>query len=257
MGLADEIGKAAEILASSHHAVALTGAGISTPSGIPDFRSSGVGLWNRIDPMAIASVRVFQSNPQAFYEWIRPLAKRMMEAQPNAAHIAIATMEKAGVIKTVITHNIDELHHKAGSRHVLELHGSARTATCTGCGRIVPSAQRWKDFVDTGEAPRCSACHALLKPDVVLFGELLPVNTLRHAEGEAKRCDAMLVAGSSLEVYPAAALPGSARRHGARLILVNLQPTGMDPDATVVIHEDVAVVLPQIAAEVKELRGIV
>jgi len=256
MSLEDQIQKAAEILAVSRHAVALTGAGHSTPSGIPDFRSPGSGLWTKVDPMAVASIYGFQRNPQAFYDWIRPLAKQMMEAQPNAAHIALATLEQAGVIKAVLTQNIDELHHKAGSKRVLELHGSVRQATCTSCGRRVPSAELWPAFVASGEVPRCPACSGLLKPDIVLFGELLPMDVLLEAQHEAERCDVMLVAGCSLEVYPVADLPTLAVQHGAKLILVNYEPTQMDARATVVMHEDVAVVLPQIAAGVKALRGI-
>ena len=256
MPLESEIRKTAEILASSQHAVVLTGAGHSTPSGIPDFRSPESGLWTKADPMVVASIDGFRRDPQAFYDWIRPLAKQMMEAQPNAAHIALADLEEAGVIRCVITQNIDELHHKAGSRSVLELHGSMRQATCAHCRKKVPSTELWPAFVASGVLPRCPACDGVLKPDVVLFGELLPMTTLLRAQGEAERCDVMLVAGSSLEVYPAAELPMRATRHGAELIMVNYGPTEMDAHAAVVIHEDVAVVLPQVAARVKELRGI-
>jgi len=256
MPFEDEIQKAAEILAASKHAVALTGAGHSTPSGIPDFRSPESGLWTKADPMVVASIYGFQRNPQAFYDWIRPLAKQMMEAQPNAAHIALAALEQAGVIKTVITQNIDELHHRAGSKHVLELHGSVRQATCMSCGHRISTADLWPEFVTSGKMPRCPTCNGVLKPDVVLFGELLPMDVLMEAQQEAELCDVMLVAGSSLEVYPAADLPMQAIQHGAKLILVNYQPTVIDAHAVVVIHEDVAIALPQITARVKMLRGI-
>lgn len=257
MPFEDEIQQAAEILAASRHAIALTGAGHSTPSGIPDFRSPESGLWERYDPMVVASIYGFRMNPQAFYDWIRPLAKQMMEAQPNAAHVAMAELEQAGVIKTVCTQNIDELHYKAGSKHVLELHGSVRQATCIRCGHNVSTTDLWPAFVASGQVPRCPLCQAgILKPDVVLFGELLPMDVLLEAQREAERCDVMLVAGSSLEVYPAAELPTRAVQHGAKLILVNYQPTEMDPYAAVVIHADVAVVLPQIANKVKTLRGM-
>jgi len=256
MPFKDEIQRAAEILAASQHAVALTGAGHSTPSGIPDFRGPGSGLWEQADPMEVASIYGFRRNPQAFYDWIRPLARQMMEAQPNPAHAALAALERAGVIKAIITQNIDELHHKAGSQRVLELHGSVRTATCTRCRKKVPSAELWPAFVASGELPRCPACSGLLKPDVVLFGELLPMGVLLEAQSQAERCDVMLVAGSSLEVYPAAELPTRAAEHGAELILVNYQPTQIDGRATVIIHDDVAVILPQIAAKVETLRGI-
>ena len=255
MPVETETEKAAEILAASEHAVVLTGAGHSTPSGIPDFRSPESGLWTKADSMVVASIDGFRRNPQAFYDWIRPLARQMMEAQPNAAHIALADLEEAGLIKCIITQNIDALHHKAGSRNVLELHGSVRQATCTHCRKKVPSTEIWPAFVVGGALSRCPTCDGVLKPDVVLFGELLPVATLLSAQAEAERCDVMLVAGSSLEVYPAAELPMRATRHGAELILVNFEPTEMDAHAAVVIREDVAVVLPQVAARVKELRG--
>ncbi len=251
-----EIERAAQILASSKHAVALTGAGHSTPSGIPDFRSAGTGLWEKVDPMEVASLYTFQRDPQAFFDWIRPLAKQLMEAQPNPGHFALADLERGGVLEAVITQNIDELHHKAGSQFVLELHGSVRTATCTRCRHKTPSAEMWPAFVASGEMPRCRTCGGLLKPDVVLFGEMLPVGALLEAQSQADRCDVMLVAGSSLEVYPAAHLPRRARRHGADVILVNYQPTEMDAEAAVVIQDDLAVYLPKIAARVWELRGM-
>lgn len=256
MSVDERIEKAAQILAASRHAVALTGAGHSTPSGIPDFRSPQSGLWEQADPMVVASIYGFRRDPQAFYDWIRPLARLMMEAQPNPGHHALATLEDLGVIRAVITQNIDELHHKAGSRRVLELHGSVRQATCTRCGRQVPSAEMWPAFVASGELPHCATCSGLLKPDVVLFGEMLPTGVLFEAQREADTCDAMVVAGSSLEVYPAAELPERAVRHGAQIILVNYEPTYMDDRAVVVIHDNVAVILPQIAARVQAMKGV-
>lgn len=248
-----EIERAAHVLAHSRHAVAFTGAGHSTPSGIPDFRSPGSGLWEQSDPMAVASLYAFQHDPHAFFDWIRPLAAQMMEAQPNPGHRALAELEDLGVLKGVITQNIDELHHKAGSRSVLELHGSVRTATCTRCQQKWPSEDILPAWVASGGLPRCRTCSGLVKPDVVLFGEMLPLGVLLEAQSLAERCDVMLVAGSSLEVYPAAGLPVRARRCGARLIIVNLEPTALDSEADVLIHGDVAVILPQIAGRVGEL----
>ncbi|MBC7260964.1 MAG: NAD-dependent deacylase [Chloroflexi bacterium] len=254
MAFEQEIQQAAEILAASHHAVALTGAGHSTPSGIPDFRSPGSGLWEQVDPMEVASIYGFQRNPQAFFEWIRPLAKQIMEAQPNRAHFALAELEQMGVLQAVITQNIDELHQRAGSKRVLELHGSVRTATCTRCRKQVLTKEMWPAFVASGAVPHCPSCGGLLKPDVVLFGELLPLDVIYEAQQEAEHCDVMLVAGSSLEVYPAAELPSRAVEHGARLIVVNYTPTYMDGHAAVVIHDDVATILPEIAMKVRQLR---
>jgi NAD-dependent deacetylase len=255
MATEEDIKHAAEMLAASQHAVVLTGAGHSTPSGIPDFRSPDSGLWEQVDPMEVASIYGFQRNPKAFYDWIRPLAKQMMEAQPNPAHYALAELEEMGVLKAVITQNIDDLHHRAGSKRVLELHGSVRSATCTQCREHLPTGEMWPAFVASAQLPHCPYCGGLLKPDVVLFGELLPVSVLEQAQREAERCDVLLVAGSSLEVCPAADLPLRAVQAGAQAIIVNYEPTYMDARAAVVIHEDVAVILPQIAAQVKRLIG--
>ena len=246
MNSVDAIQKAAEILRASKHAVALTGAGHSTPSGIPDFRSPESGLWEKHDPMAVASIWAFRANPEAFYDWIRSLARQMAAAKPNPAHYALARLEKRGILKAVITQNIDDLHAKAGSKRVLELHGHMRTASCIACGRTVKAEPLIKKFLDAGRMPLCS-CGGVMKPDVILFGEMLPPAVFMEAEAEARRCDVMLVAGSSLEVAPAADLPFVAHGNGAKLILVNLQPTPADSLAEVVIRDDVAVALPQIA----------
>lgn len=246
MGATDAIARAAEILRASRHAVVLTGAGHSTPSGIPDFRSPRSGMWQKYDPMVVASIQSFRARPEVFYDWIRPLAAQTALARPNPAHYALARLESLGILKAVITQNIDDLHAKAGSQRVLELHGSLRTASCIGCGRTVKGAPLIKKFMDDGQVPVCS-CGGVMKPDVVLFGEMLPMAVLMEAEAEARRCDAMLVAGSSLEVYPAASLPFTAQERGAKLIIVNLQPTPADSLADVVIHDDVAIALPQIA----------
>ena len=250
-----EVERAAQILADSKHAVALTGAGHSTPSGIPDFRSPGAGLWEHSDPMVVASIWGFQRDPRAFYDWIRPLIKTMAEAKPNPAHHALAEMERLGVLQAVITQNIDQLHYQAGSQRVLELHGSVRFATCTACRRQYPSDELLERLLSSEEVPTCPSCGGVLKPDVVLFGELLPIGVLFEAQAEAQRCDVMLVVGSSLEVHPAAELPSQAKDHGAELIIINYQPTHMDGQAAVVIHDDLAVIMPQIANDVKRLRG--
>lgn len=246
MASAESIQKAADLLRAAKHAVALTGAGHSTASGIPDFRSPESGLWEKYDPMVVASIQSFLANPRLFYDWIRPLARQTAEAKPNPAHYALARLEAQGILKAVITQNIDDLHTQAGSRRVLELHGNLRTATCVRCGKKVASEPIVRRFLEEDWLPTCE-CGGAIKPDVVLFGEMLPVDVFMAADAEARACDVMLVAGSSLEVYPAADLPFVARQHGARLIIVNLQPTPADGVAEVVIHDNVAVVLPRIA----------
>ena len=244
-----EIERAAALIANSKHIVALTGAGISTPSGIPDFRSPGSGLWEKVNPLLIASSFSFRVQPQVFYEWARPLARKLLEAEPNPAHRALAKLEEMGLLKAVITQNIDDLHQKAGSKRVFELHGNMRQTTCLKCRKVVPIQDMIEQFLEKGEMPYCS-CGGLLRPNVVLLGEQLPRWVLLEAWGEAERCDLMLVVGSSLEIAPASEIPFVALRCGAKVIVVNYQPTPLDSQADVVIYEDVAKSLPQIIEQV-------
>jgi len=243
----EAIQKAAELLVESHSAVALTGAGISTPSGIPDFRSPGKGMWEFVDPVEVASIWSYREQPRRFYDWIRPLIKTLRDAQPNPAHKALARLEKAGILKWIITQNIDSLHQKAGSSHVLEVHGHTRSATCLECGHQMSTEGLWERIMDGELPPPCPRCGGLIKPDVVLFGELLPPDALVQAQEVALVADVMLVAGSSLEVMPAADLPLLTRRSGGRIIIVNLGGTTVDHLAEVVIRGDVATVLPRLA----------
>ena len=238
---------AAHLLAAQR-TVALTGAGISTPSGIPDFRSPGDGLWRQVNPEAVASLVGFRRNPRAFSAWLRPLVQRIVSAEPNAAHCALAALERAGLLRAIITQNIDGLHQKAGSQRVLELHGHLREASCLRCGYQTPTAGLIEAFLSSGRPPGCPHCGGALKPAVVLFGEMLPVDVLHEAEEEVAACDLMLVAGSSLSVAPASLLPQWAVDHGSQLIIINRTPTDLDPLAEVVLRDDVAEVLPAVAA---------
>ena len=242
----ENIQAVADLLRSASYAVALTGAGISTPSGIPDFRSDNSGLWSSANPTEVASLHAFKTHPQAFYDWIRPLARTILNAKPNVAHLALSRLEQHGLLKAVITQNIDMLHTRAGSRHVIEMHGSLRETTCINCFRVYDSMPFIEPFLDTGEIPRCPECGGVLKPNVILFGEQLPAQELMAAQQAAARCDVMLVAGSSLEVAPACDLPIKAQQHGAVVVLINLEKTPVDFAAQIVIHDDVAAALPQI-----------
>lgn len=241
---------AAELLRKARHTVILTGAGISTPSGIPDFRSEGTGLWSRDEPLEAASLTTFRTNPAQFFKWFRPLASQIFNAQPNPAHIAIAELEHHERLKAVITQNIDMLHHKAGSRHIIEMHGTLRTLSCTQCYRQVSYENHLPQFVEHGIIPRCPACDAILKPDVILFGEQLPQKAWFDAQREARQCDLMIVAGSSLEVLPVAGLPMQAIDRGAHLIIINNNPTYLNVRADVVLRENVATILPAITEQV-------
>lgn len=238
------VGRAREILKNSQHAVAFTGAGISTPSGIPDFRSKNTGMWERYNPMETASLTTFRNNPQRFWDWKRPLMLGIWAAQPNPAHIALARLEQAGILKAVITQNIDGLHQRAGSRAVYEVHGTIETMHCPRCRRRWPSLDFKPVLEQEGAMPRCPDDQTILKPDVVLFEEALPQKTWQESEAHCDRADAMLVVGSSLEVYPAGYLPGLAAGHGARVIVANLSPTYIDSDAAVLLPYDVSLALP-------------
>jgi NAD-dependent deacetylase len=253
--LSEQIRRAAALWRQCKQVVALTGAGMSTGSGIPDFRSPQAGIWNGDDPRVVASQQTFRYAPEIFFAWVRPLASQIRRAEPNAAHRALATLEAQGRLHTVITQNIDELHRRAGSRHVLEIHGSLHTATCVRCLRVWPGAELVDRFVADGRMPFCPTCGGLVKPDVTLMGEQLPAPVMREAQLAARACDFMLVAGSSLEVMPAAGLPVEAMNHGAAVVVVNQGPTYLDERADVVIRADVAQVLPALAAALGEAVG--
>jgi NAD-dependent deacetylase len=246
-----EIEQAARLLTQAKYAIALTGAGISTPSGIPDFRSFGSGLWEQVDPFEVATIHAFRQRPQAFYDWVRPLVKVVMDAEPNAAHLALAELGEQGIIKQVITQNIDGLHQRARSEAVIEVHGHLRQATCIRCYTSVPAEPLICDFVETRALPRCTACNGVMKPDVILFGEQLPAHALIAAQQAARKSDVMIVAGSSLEVAPAGDLPLLAKQRGSKLIFVNLGPTHLDDSADVIIRADVVDALPRIVHSVR------
>ncbi len=241
---------AANLFKQAIHTIVLTGAGISTPSGIPDFRSEGTGLWSRDEPLEVASLETFRTAPSQFFSWFRPLASQIYHARPNPAHLALAELERMGRVFAVITQNIDALHQKAGSRQVVEMHGSIRRLTCTNCYHQVESEPYLKPYVENGIIPCCPLCGCVLKPDVILFGEQLPAQAWFAAQKEARRCDLMVVAGSSLEVMPVAGLPMQALDRGAHLIIINNTETYLNVRADVAILEDVASVLPAIAEQI-------
>ncbi|HEX2698011.1 MAG TPA: NAD-dependent deacylase [Anaerolineales bacterium] len=241
---------AAELFRKAERALVLTGAGLSTPSGIPDFRSEGTGLWSRDEPLEVASLNTFRTDPEKFYAWFRPLASRIFDAKPNEAHLALAALEDTGHIHSIATQNIDLLHQKAGSKKVIELHGTLATLSCTQCFQQVEALPYLRPFVEEGQIPHCPNCGAVLKPDVILFGEQLPQKAWFEAQHDARTCDLMVVAGSSLEVLPVAGLPMQALDRGAHLIIVNNSPTYLDVRADSVLQGDVAEIIPSIAEQV-------
>ena len=227
----------AELIGEAQSIVALTGAGISVPSGIPDFRSPGKGLWTKVDPMKVAHIDAFRRDPVRFWEYYRPRFQTLGDKEPNGAHEALAELERRGLLDGVITQNIDRLHRAAGSERVVEVHGTIETSSCTCC----EASYRLEDvdglFVD-GVA-ECRMCCGLVKPDVVLFGEMLPVDAMEEAQALAEGADLMLCVGSSLEVYPVAGLPQVTLQSGGRIAIVTQSSTPYDREAEVRLGGDV------------------
>ena len=252
--LSEKIQAAAALIKQSSYVIAFSGAGISTESGIPDFRSEKSGLWSQVDPMEVASIYGFKRNPQAFYDWVRPLAETTLTAQPNAAHYAVARLEELGYLKSVITQNIDMLHSRAGNTVVYELHGHMREGTCIGCYKKYDGEFVLDEVLTHHGVPYCPACGAPIKPDVILFGEQLPYQAFNAAERELRKADLMIVIGSSLEVAPAGDMPIIARRHGAKLIIINLDPTPIDSMANIVLHTRAAETMSAIMQQLETLK---
>ena len=220
--------------------VALTGAGISVPSGIPDFRSPGTGLWANVNPMEVAHIDAWRADPERFWRFYGHRFGVLEGKQPNAAHHALVALERRGHLRAVVTQNIDRLHAKAGTRELVEVHGSIETSSCLACGARHPLAEvrvRLED--DERGIPRCD-CGRPLKPDVVLFGEWLSEATLDRAFALAAEADLLLCVGSSLEVHPIAALPGMTHAAGGDVAVVTQGPTPWDDRAAVRLEGDVA-----------------
>ena len=226
--------------------VVLTGAGVSTESGIPDFRSPS-GLWATFDPLEYGSIEAFRADPLKVWSFYKPRVAMLTEAEPNAAHLALAELERRGFVEAVVTQNIDLLHGRAGSKEVVEVHGSIRTATCPGCGERYPLEQVL-ELLDDADAPACPACGAILKPDVVFFGELLPPEAIERAYELSRRTRLLLVVGSALEVYPIAGLPEETLAAGGALAIVNHGRTPYDGRAVLRVGGSAGEILPAVAA---------
>jgi len=233
------------LLREAGSCVVLTGAGISTASGIPDFRSP-TGIWAHYDPMEYATIGAFRRDPVKVWDFYARRLEVLKEAQPNPAHHALAELEQTGVVKAVVTQNIDRLHELAGTRELVEVHGSIRTSSCPGCGEVVGFDEVVK-LLGNAPAPACPRCGRILKPDVVMFGEQLPAAAIDRAFELAERTPLLLVVGSSLEVYPVAGLPQATLDAGGRLAIVNQGSTPYDGEAELVLDQDAAAVLPAVA----------
>ena len=220
----------ARLIVEAQPCVVLTGAGVSTESGIPDFRSAS-GIWAQYDPMEYATIDAFRRDPEKVWDFYSKRLSVLATARPNAAHVALAELERRGLVEAVITQNVDRLHDAAGSRRVIAVHGSIRTSSCLACGH----RENFERVVELLPVPLCERCGEVLKPDVVMFGELLPAGAMEEAVELVSGAGLLLVVGSSLEVYPVAGLPEDALQTGARLAIVNRGPTPFDGRADVVI----------------------
>jgi len=249
--LADRV---ADLIVNAERVVVFTGAGVSTESGIPDFRSPG-GIWDRFDPDDF-TYQKFISDPEARRKQWQLLGEGFLttEAKPNPAHYAIAELDKLGKLDCVITQNVDNLHQKAGvpDDKVYELHGNLQWAVCLSCGRRYPFEQVKARLGEGEEIPDCEECHGILKPDAVFFGEPLPEEVLKGATIHSYNCDLFIVIGSTLVVYPAAYMPSYAVSSKARLVIINLSPTPMDGAADVVIRAKAGETMSKITERVRE-----
>ena len=231
----DRVGLFLELLENAENAVAFTGAGVSTESGIPDYRSPGTGLWEKMD-QSVVSLSGFMKNPQNYYSYATETWPARAAARPNVAHLALARMEKEGRLAGVVTQNVDGLHLAAGSRNVCELHGCARRVACLGCRAVYPMEETMKRVEEGENPPLCEGCGGILKPDAVFFGEALPEEPWERAVDLVGDCGLLLVLGSSLLVAPASGLPRLALSSGAALVIINLADTPFDEEADMVVR---------------------
>jgi NAD-dependent deacetylase len=246
-----ELAALAELVRAADSVVALTGAGISVPSGIPDFRSPGTGLWEKVDPMEVAHIDAFRRDPERFWRYYGERFATLAEKRPNGAHSALARMEERGLLAGVITQNVDRLHSKAGTSELIELHGSVASCSCPSCRATISLDQaRARLGEDPQGVPRCDDCGAPMKPDVVLFGELLPAPALARAGELCEGADVLLCIGSSLKVHPAAGLPLLTCEAGGRVAIITRGPTPLDEWASVRLGGDVEDELQALAAAV-------
>jgi NAD-dependent deacetylase len=243
-----EVTRLAELLRDARSVVALTGAGISVPSGIPDFRSPGTGLWENVDPMEVAHIDAWRRDPERFWRFYGNRFDTLSDKQPNAAHAVLAELEARGILDAVVTQNIDMLHRKAGTRRLIEVHGTIESSVCLRCGARYPLADvRERLAEDPAGIPRCDCC-APLKPGVVLFGEMLPLGAMEEATQLAAHADVLLCVGSSLEVWPVAGLAEVTDRAGGAVAIVTQGPTPFDDVAAVKLTGDVVAELEAVLA---------
>jgi len=251
----ESIRKASELLFNSKYAIVLTGAGISTESGIPDFRGDS-GIWKKYKPEIYGTIQSFLTDPSKFWKMAEEIAPTLFNAEPNPGHYAIAELERLNIIKAIITQNVDELHQKAGNIIVYEVHGNINRFTCLGCRASYTKEQIMRKIKkEKNQAPGCNYCGAPLKPSVVLFGENLPNFEKYMSVDLAKKSDVMLIAGSSLTVAPICDLPLYTLSEGGKIIIVNEEPTYLDERAEIIINNKTGTILPLILDEIKKIKA--
>lgn len=244
------IKEAARIIVNSKRTLALTGAGISVESGIPDFRGAG-GLWSKYDPAEYASITAFRENPEKVWNMLRDMEALVTQAKPNPAHTGMGELEKMGYLHYIITQNIDNLHQAGGSRNVIEYHGNSSTLSCLWCGRQYSSEEKGHEF-----PPMCE-CRKVLKPDVIFFGEAIPTEALNKSFGLAASAQALMVVGTSAVVSPANTIPAIAKRSGAKIVEINKERTHLTDSITdVFIQGEAGRAISLLVAEVKALAGL-
>ena len=249
----EKIEKLTELIINSKNIVALTGAGMSTESGIADFRSPNSGLWNKVDPYEFASIHSYVANPSKNLEFMLETGRQIFSARPNKGHKALTMLQKLGKLNGVLTQNIDRLHHKAKTKNIVEFHGNAYEAKCMICGQIYEITFMVNQVMKGNYSPSCEKCRGMLKPNAIFFGEPLESTTLEAADAMITECNLLLVLGSSLVVYPVAFYPQKILSLGAKLAIINIQETDMDSVAQVVIHEKIGDVLPKVVSIIKNL----
>jgi NAD-dependent deacetylase len=246
-----KIERLADLILDSENIVALTGAGMSTESGIADFRSPGTGLWEKVNPNEFASINSYVSNTGKNLKFMLEMGMQIFKSKPNNGHKSLTKLQKLGKLKGILTQNIDGLHKRAKTKGVIELHGTAHEAICMRCQKVYPITDMINQVLKGNYSPSCQNCNGLLKPNAIFFGEPLHSKALMEAEDMISDSDLLLVLGSSLLVYPVAFYPRKVLQNGAKLAIINIQNTDMDHHAEVVIHEKIGDVLPQVVDIVK------
>jgi NAD-dependent deacetylase len=253
--ISEQIDLLSSLIVKAEKIVALSGAGMSTESGIPDFRSPGTGLWEKVDPSEFASINSYVSTPGKNVKFMLDLGMKIFKAKPHKGHKALTKLQKMGKLEGILTQNIDGLHQRAGCRNVIELHGTASESICLKCDSVFPITKMINQVIKGDYNPSCPKCNGLLKPNAIFFGEPLKSKVLIEADKLIADCDLLLVLGSSLLVYPVAFYPQKVLAMGSKVAIINIQPTNVDNSSEVVIHQKIGNILPRVVEKVEKKIG--